>query len=106
MSQILLVLGLHFVADFVLQTDWMASNKSKSNKALLFHTAVYSIPFLLCLGWKYAAINMVLHTVIDYVSSRASSHYWQQGKTHEFFVVVGLDQYLHAVCLILTLRIL
>jgi len=100
-----IVLGVHFFSDFVLQSDWMAKNKSKSNKALLIHTSVYCLPFFL-FGWKYALVNMVLHTAIDYVTSRITSKLYAQGKVHEFFVVIGFDQYLHAVCLISTIGLM
>ena len=100
---IIVILGLHFISDFILQSDWIAKNKSKSNKALLIHTSVYSLPFLAVFGWKYALVNMTLHTAIDFVTSRISSKLYAKGKIHEFFVVIGFDQYLHAICLISTI---
>jgi hypothetical protein len=38
---------LHLVGDYILQTDWMATEKTKKNEAALAHAVVYSVPFLL-----------------------------------------------------------
>lgn len=37
----------HLVGDFILQTDWMAREKSRNSFACLVHVVVYSLPFLL-----------------------------------------------------------
>ena len=91
---VLLILVLHWLSDFVLQTDWMAKNKSTSNKALGLHILVYSIPFLV-IGWKFALFNGVLHFGVDYVTSRMSKKFYEKGDIHNFFVVIGFDQVLH-----------
>lgn len=98
---VLAILGTHFVADFVLQNDWMALNKSKRLLPLAAHVAVYSAG-LIWLGWKFAALNGVLHFVVDYVTSRVTARLWEKGQRHLFFVVIGLDQYTHQVCLFLS----
>jgi hypothetical protein len=38
---------LHLVGDYLLQNDWMAQNKTKSDKAAFLHALVYSLPFAL-----------------------------------------------------------
>jgi hypothetical protein len=93
----------HFIGDFVAQTDWQAKNKSKSNKALLSHTSIYTL-FLMPFGFKYALVNGLAHTVIDFFTSRESSKRWANGEVHNFFVVIGFDQYLHFLTLYLTWR--
>lgn len=98
---VLFLILVHFVADFVLQSDWMAVNKSKSWKALLAHTAIYSACFLF-VGWKFALITFVLHTLTDAVTSRITSYLWQEQERHWFFVVIGADQLIHYWTLILT----
>ena len=104
---ILWLLTLHFIADFVFQSDWMAVNKSKSWKALLAHTAVYSSFFILATwSWQFVLLTFVLHTLTDAVTSRITSYLWQKQERHWFFVVIGADQLIHYWTLILTFRYL
>lgn len=95
-------LWLHFLGDFILQSDAMASNKSKSNRWLLFHIAVYSA-CLVPLGVRYAAVNGATHLVVDWLSSRATSWLYHRQQRHWFFVVIGLDQAIHLSILFLTI---
>lgn len=116
-----IIIFIHWIADFVLQTDWQAQNKSKSNFALLSHTSNYSLVWLLpmCLVfgvmkegettewifWSsiyFGMITFVVHTVTDYFTSRLNSKLWSAGKVHYFFVSVGFDQVLHYGQLFLT----
>lgn len=114
-STILTVIFVHWFADFVLQTDWQAKNKSKNNKALIAHTGIYSfVWFLTCLLLGFSALNCIIftaitfvaHTLTDYFTSRLNSKLWAQGKVHNFFVSVGFDQVLHYVQLFLTLLLI
>lgn len=95
---ILLILVIHFLADFVLQSDWMAHNKAKDWKVLSAHVVVYTVclsPF----GFAFSLINGLLHFVTDAISSRATAYLWQKQERHWFFVVIGLDQLVHYTCL-------
>ncbi len=38
---------VHAIGDYLLQSDWMAVNKTKHNGAALAHALVYSLPFLM-----------------------------------------------------------
>jgi hypothetical protein len=100
-----IILALHFVGDFVIQTDKMARNKSSSMAWLSYHVAMYSIGFFIFFGWKYALVNYVLHWITDFCSSKISSKYYKAGKIHEFFVVIGADQMIHMFCLFATLKL-
>ncbi len=103
MLSIIVLIWLHFISDFILQTDWMALNKSKRMAPLLTHICVYSTPFALVFGWRYAAINGLAHFATDFVTSRVTSFLYQNKKNHWFFVVIGFDQALHLTVLLLTL---
>ena len=100
-NDILLIVWIHFLSDFILQSSYIALNKSKSNLVLLYHVILYSIPFLY-FGIKYSLINLILHYIIDWCTSRITSKLWSLEDKHWFFVVIGLDQALHFTCLILT----
>lgn len=39
-------LTLHLIGDYILQSDWMAQNKTKDHLPAFVHALVYSLPFL------------------------------------------------------------
>jgi hypothetical protein len=102
LSIVIGLLSLHTFADFVLQTDKMALNKSKSNYWLFVHVFAYSLclwPVSLLLGWRggalFVLLNFAAHFTTDYVTSRVTTRLWKGGRRHAFFVVIGIDQALH-----------
>ena len=112
-STVLIILFLHWVADFVFQTDKMAQGKSKNWADLLSHTVVYMgafIPFMVITmganGILFCLITFVVHTIQDYFTSRLNSRLWKEGKIHYFFVSIGFDQFLHFSQLLLTYKLL
>ena len=91
----------HCIMDFFCQTDWMAKNKSKKFEALSIHVAVYSIPFFY-FGFKYGIINMVLHALIDAITSRITGKFYKEDKMSYFWATIGVDQAPHMLCLVYT----
>lgn len=102
LTTIIYLLLIHWVADFILQSRWMATNKSSSNSILAAHVFVYSIPFFVFGSALFVVLNFVLHFMVDWVSSRLTSKLWEKKNIHGFFAVVGLDQVLHLTCLFST----
>jgi len=100
---ILKIVWIHFVADFALQTTYMARNKSKSNKALGLHCLVYSIPFII-IDWKYAILAGLMHFPVDYITSRITSKLWEKGNVRLFFIVIGFDQAIHMTALLFAFK--
>lgn len=98
---IIALLNIHWISDFALQTDKMATQKSKSFKYLSFHALVYTIPFLF-IGFQFAIINGILHWIVDAITSRITSYLWKENDRHNFFLTIGLDQLIHTVTLIIT----
>lgn len=107
------LLCAHWLGDFVLQTHWQASNKSKRLDALSRHVMTYTLVMAIAgccafgaRGVTYALVNGVLHLITDYFTSRASSRLYAVGEVHNFFVVIGLDQLIHQVTLAVTLEVM
>jgi hypothetical protein len=119
---IIIALFIHFVADFIFQTDWMATNKSKSNVSLMAHVITYTlvtgvgmflaqvilpnffdVVFQPTFAAFFATLNGVIHFFVDYVTSRINSKLWDAKQVRNFFVGVGADQFIHATTLILSL---
>lgn len=125
--QVLIVILFHWIADFLLQTQDMAIQKSKSNYWLTQHIKAYMygmlpVTFVLiflghatllgALAWWI--INGILHWCTDYATSRWTSKLYAEQKFYTpnkyvkffnfpaFFSVIGLDQVIHYTCLFTT----
>ena len=123
----LYLLLTHWIGDFLLQSDWMALNKSKNtwegSRALFFHVLTYSSCFI-WLGLEFTLLTFVMHWPVDFVTSRITRRLFpfvpawpddppfidwynkdgEDGRSnHWFFVVIGLDQLIHYLCLSFTL---
>ena len=118
---VLVILFSHWVADFVMQTDEQAKNKSSSNMWLLKHVISYFLWMLIVAGnlfrgfeltlpnnqfIEWLLMNTILHFVVDYITSRVSKKLYEKGDVHNFFVVIGFDQFLHVSCLLVTFQYL
>lgn len=117
---VLLLLFLHWIADFVLQTEWMAVNKYKDKEALLTHVLVYtSVFFIFSFGMYLIESNIawllfslvigILHFYTDMYTSRWTNRLSRiakiTGSYHNFFVVIGFDQLLHFLQLLLVFKL-
>ena len=105
MNNIIILVWMHFIADFIFQSDEMAINKSKSFMWLTFHVFMYSIIFG-AFGLKFWAITFVTHWITDAITSRINSKLYAANQRHWFFVGIGFDQAIHITTLILTLEYL
>ncbi len=120
MNPLLILLGVHFVGDFLLQSDWMAVQKSKRWDALALHVGIYAICFAWWGPW-FVALTFITHFVTDAVTSRITSALWflplvgdgmkpnwkqveLRSTRHWFFVAIGSDQLIHATTLAYTLQ--
>jgi len=55
---------------------------------------------------SFVVVNALLHLVIDFVVSRIAARFREQEPWRPFFMVLGADQLLHQICLIVTLSVL
>jgi len=111
--QIILLIFVHWIGDFLFQTYNMAMNKSKNNYMLFNHVLAYTSVwivigmffFTLAQVLTFAIITFVFHFAMDYCTSRWTSELHKNGKFYgfpAFFSVIGLDQSFHYAQLILT----
>ena len=112
----------HWFADFVMQTDKQAKEKSSSIKYLLQHTFVYSSIIFICMqilqsygyfGAQYwysplmfAGIQFVTHTIVDFFTSKINKRLWENKEVHTFFVMIGFDQLIHMLILFTSFNII
>ena len=97
MNPILLVqlMLVHFVSDFLMQSNYMAVNKSKNIDVLNLHSFVYALPFFVFLNIPFVSYLYATHFFIDLVTSKITSYLWNKEERHYFFCVIGADQFLH-----------
>lgn len=98
---VLILLAIHFFADFVCQPEWMSRYKHKSNRALSLHCLVYAIWFI-PISPIYAVCNGLLHFEVDMVTSRIYHKLLERPTPRWFFIAVGADQLIHTTILILS----
>ena len=96
----------HFVADFVLQTNWIAHGKERVEGwqgPLAVHVLCHAgLTLLIALAiaprlWWLALIDLVVHTVIDRTKT-VVGHWSGCEKTQaRYWWLFGFDQFLHQV---------
>lgn len=101
----------HYLGDWHFQNSDMAKYKAVSTFWLSIHVLVYGI---VCFGvyeilqllnldvvpdgypvYNWISVNITLHWMTDYFTSKESLRYHTLGDTQNFFRVVGFDQFLH-----------
>ncbi len=110
--ELILMFFIHWLADFPLQTSRMALNKGKNIYWLWTHVAVYAsvwwigvfiFPFITVL--KFVVITFICHFITDFITSKLTGLQYERkiynGWTG-FFTIIGFDQFLHAIQLVLT----
>jgi len=102
----IILLTVHWFADFALQTHWQAANKSKNNIALTRHVLVYTAcigaaSFVIFAPWEnhtglnwlgFVWLNFVLHFITDNITSRITSRLFM-GQFDTFQIVVAPSLY-------------
>lgn len=115
----------HYIGDWLLQFEWMANSKSKSNYALFCHTAALSVVLFIWATWyigvgdgavAFVFINWAFHFSTDWYTSRVTGRLWPLAKvigtplgvdtgmwvetnlsSRPFFNMIGFDQVLHYI---------
>ena len=96
----------HYIADFVLQTDWMARGKERARGwfgPLLVHAGLHGLGTLLIVLvarpdlWWLAPADFAVHAVIDRAKALASLRLRWPVSDPRFWWLMGFDQLLHQV---------
>lgn len=99
---IILIIWLHTIGDFVFQTRYIGNNKSKNIMVLAAHCLLYAIP-LCVISFEFAIINGLLHLPVDFTSSKLTKYfYFKKKNEYMFFTTIGIDQAVHFTILLLT----
>ena len=56
--------------------------------------------------WLFGLIQFITHTIVDYITSRINKKLWESKQVHNFFVMIGFDQFIHYVILFSSLTLL
>lgn len=56
---------LHLIGDYITQSDWMATEKTKGHLPAIVHATIYSLPFLLLGSYLAVAVILSTHFFID-----------------------------------------
>lgn len=110
LTTLFFILLVHYLADFGLQTHNQATTKYLGGTGLFGHIAVYSLVWLLAI-WVYTGqvkesliftlITFIAHGITDVVTANIGKPFWEKKDFHNGFVVVGADQLLHYLQLII-----
>jgi hypothetical protein len=121
LTEIFAIIIIHFIGDFILQTEKQAKDKSKNWNDLLGHTYTYSVCWFVIgifiqafSGGKYfpywsvplfTLITFITHTITDYFTSRLNNKLapkeevimlkWNNNQEEEPFVRFPKDRNYH-----------
>ena len=110
-SVLIWAVTIHMVVDWMLQTDWMARNKTNlRHPAAYVHSGLHALGLMLVFPWFLALGVGVTHLLID---TRKPVTWWietikQMPRTTPLFttVEIWLDQIFHVLVLLLAVIIL
>ena len=105
---LVLIFFTHWVGDFLLQSDEIATTKSTSIISLLDHVMIYTLTLMVILSFFfkfehvffYSVLNGFFHFFIDNITSKINSYFYIRDERHWFFTSIGFDQFLHLSILV------
>ena len=102
---ILKIIICHWIGDGLLQTEKMATQKSKSIYWLSAHVGAYILPFIVVfyniLGW--VLLMAILHWIQDFITSRLNTHYLKTKNNSMFWNSIWTDQMIHYVIMFVSI---
>ncbi len=106
LTSVIILLTGHWIGDYVLQTNVIAKEKSRSIKWLLVHVAMYTALISICtvilfppeIWLPFIAINGSLHLITDFFTSKLTLKF--HGNQRLYFIIIGFDQMIHSITLL------
>lgn len=78
---------VHIFGDYIMQSDWMALNKSKKTLPCLIHVLIYTSCFLLLTtSWKALLVIGVTHFLLDRFHTPLKRLIWLRGHLNPRFI--------------------
>jgi hypothetical protein len=99
------IIWVHLIADFALQSRYIAIRKGKEFRCLFLHGIIY-LGCMLVFGVIFALVNGLLHISIDFVTSKFTSKFHREKKDYLFYLTIGIDQSLHLSILLITFMVI
>lgn len=94
-------LVMHLIGDWILQNDWMATNKtSLKHPSAWIHGAIHFVLQSLILGWVAGLVLAIVHMLID---TRVPFRWWRRvfrmtaEGPNALHVAIWTDQVLHVI---------
>ena len=105
MNTLLIMIIAHFIGDYLLQPEKLATDKAKKIKSLMVHALLYTAAMSLlfvCVQWTSVliplAIIAVSHLVIDEVKIQVER---RKAKAKEILICFCIDQVLHLAVVVI-----
>lgn len=93
-SLVFILLGLHFVAEYVSQPPQSITFKGNSPRNLVVHSICHAIPFGV-LGAHFMILICLIHFIIEMSFNSLISRYWTGDSYKRHRLVIGISQTLH-----------
>jgi hypothetical protein len=122
---ILAIIVLHFIGDWLLQSRFMADNKSKFTVigwiAWSQHIIIYFITMMIGIAVFYhyypqelvmrnlacwTIFNSIIHGIQDKITSQLTSRFYAKHNYHAFFTTIGFDGMMHYLTLFISAKLM
>lgn len=104
--QLVYVIIVHFLFDWILQPRWMAKEKVKNTTIALTHGLIVSVPLFVIFWAPFVLLYAVIHGLQDRYLYGILNKLWDTGDKETNLVNhVAIDQTLHLLILIFMLTL-
>lgn len=91
LNVIFMIVSLHFLADYVLQTRFVAESKGQNWYHMIVHCTLYAFPFSIYFGFDWRIFVIIAtHIIIDAGKARYYKISYVQDQILHFLILFGL----------------